>query len=211
MTEERSSYSALTLYSAVGERKYLNFEERKRFLAAIPVLKNEKDQTYCEMLFWSGCRPCEALDTCAIQIDLDECLVVLRSAKKRGKWKGKKFRPVPLPSRFVRRLDRVHEISSLQTRPDRGENNKLWTMCRTTAWSRIKTVCEAAGLSGIRACGRGLRHGFGTGGALNKVEPSQLQSMMGHEDYRTTATYLDVMGSEKRKIASRMWTEFGSS
>ncbi len=209
MAENNHPYPGLTLYSDIGERKYLNFEERKRFLDAIDVLGDEKDKTFCEMVFWTGCRPSEALGASPLQVDLADSAVALRSAKKRGKWKGRKFRLIPLPETFTQRLDDVHNIKHAQQTPDRGASLRLWDMGRTTAWKRIKTVCEAAELSGIKACGRGLRHGFGTGGALSKVEPSQLQSMLGHEDYKTTAIYLDVIGPEQRAIASRMWKGFG--
>lgn len=203
-----SNQDGFSLYSYAGERKYLSKSERQKFLKALCVLDDEKERSFVELLFWTGARPSEALALSAAQVDVDESVVVFCSLKKRGRNKGRKFRPVPVPPRFMDRLARIHDLKALQAEAGRGQHMRLWTFCRTTAWKRIKTVCAAAGLEGIKATGRGLRHGFGVGGATANVEPSQLQDMLGHEDYETTAIYLKALGPEQRAIAERMWEGF---
>ena len=51
----------MSLIAADGTRKYLSAGERQRFLTSIPVLEEPVAETYCELLFWTGCRPSEAL------------------------------------------------------------------------------------------------------------------------------------------------------
>jgi len=75
-----------------------------------------------------------------------------------------------------------------------------------TAYRCIRQVMDSAGIHGIQACPRGLRHGFAVG-ALNAGVPITLvQRWLGHADLKTTAIYTHVLGAEERAIASRMWT-----
>src|SRR3546814_1222171 len=85
----------MSLYTFAGERKYLCASERKGFYAALSVLENPEHRTFCETIYWTGCRPSEALALCALNIDMGEGMVVVRSLKKRGRLKGRHFRPVP--------------------------------------------------------------------------------------------------------------------
>jgi len=203
MAQNRPSFRRLSLFTHTGERKYLNGTERVRFLDALPVLSNPKDRTFCEMLYWTGCRPSEALALTATHIDLDEKLVILRSLKKRGDQKGRHFRPVPLPDAFIQRLERVHNIRAVQNGSRRGK--ALWSISRTTAWHRVRTVMRAAKITGIKACGRGLRHAYGVHAATHDVPETRIKKWLGHESLETTEVYLDMAGPEDRKIAARMW------
>lgn len=207
MAQDHWSNEAISLFTVEGERKYLTLNERRRFLAALPVLKSESDRTFCEMIFYTGCRPSEALSLTAMQIDIDESMVIIRSLKKRGKKKNSTFRPVPVPREFMARLDEVHNLRALKAGTDRGANTRIWAFSRTTGWDRVHSVMDAAGLDGIKACGRGLRHAYGVGAAIAEVPTDKIQGWLGHEDAAATAVYTQMASQESHAIASRMWQE----
>lgn len=200
-----SPFQGMSLYNAIGERKYLTAAERKRFLAALPVLPDPAERTFCEMIHWSGCRPSEALGLHAHQIDLTQRVVVIRSLKKRGELKGRHFRSVPLPAEFVRRLEQVHDLRVTQASSDHGNAAKLWPFGRTTGWRLMRTVMDEAGLSGVKSTARGLRHALGVHAAVKRIPEARLQTWLGHASRATTAIYIDATGPEDRAIASRMW------
>ncbi len=151
MKHDHAVFSALTLFTSGGERKYLSAAERERFLVALPVLPDETDRTYCEMLFWTGCRASEALALTALNVDMDEGVVVVRSLKKRGAEKRRHFRQIPVPTPFIQRLDAVHGIAAAQAKPGEVGRKLLWSMSRTTAWRRVRSVMQAAGIHGDKA------------------------------------------------------------
>lgn len=202
MTKSHTSYGRMSLFTHQGERKYLNSTERALFLQNLSVIKKATDQTFCEMVFWTGCRPSEALALTPLHIDLDEQLVIIPSLKKRGQKKGRHFRPIPLPANFIKRLDKLHHIKDHQT----GQYNaRLWLFSRTTAWQRINDVMKASGLTGAKACGRGLRHTYGVHAAMSNVPETRIKKWLGHENMETTEIYMNIMGPEDRMLASKMW------
>lgn len=197
-------HTGMTLFTQLGERKYLSGKERARFLKALAVLTDPKDRTFCECIFWTGCRPSEALGLTAINIDIDEGMVIVRSLKKRGKLKGRHFRPIPVPSDFLERLEHVHSLREARHISAQA-HKKLWTFSRTTAWRRMQTVMEAAGLTGVKSSARGLRHSLGVHAAVTKVPETRIKKWLGHASLGTTEIYLDAAGEEDRSIAERMW------
>ncbi|MEJ8472872.1 tyrosine-type recombinase/integrase [Roseibium algae] len=205
MSKTPSPFQGMSLYSQLGERKYLTSSERKKFLAALCVIKNPAERTFCEMIHWTGCRPSEALALTAINIDLDESMVIIRSLKKRGRLKGKHFRPVPLPSEFARRLGMVHGIRDAQASARGGHALPLWPFGRTKGWRLVRSVMDAAGLSGIKGNARGLRHALGVHAAVMHVPETRLQTWLGHASLETTSIYVAASGPEDRAIAARMW------
>jgi integrase/recombinase XerD len=64
---------------------------------------------------------------------------------------------------------------------------------------------EAADISGIHACPKGLRHHFGLMAISAGVPLSLLQRWMGHAKVETTMLYLEMMDAEERGFAERMW------
>lgn len=205
-----ASFKNMSLFTHAGERKYLSQRERLRFYDALDVLPDPKDRMFCELIYWTGCRISEALDLPALRVDIDEDTVVFRTLKKRGKLKGRHFRPVPVPPDFMVRLAEVHELHRVKSRPDGGVAKRLWTFSRTTGWLRIKTVMDAAGLSGISACAKGLRHAYGVHAVVSEVPVPSLQRWLGHASLETTSIYIDAAGFEDRKIARRMWRELAA-
>ena len=204
MADHRHSLRAISLYTSGGARKYLCGSERVRFYGALEVLERDCERTFCEMIYWTGCRPSEALDLRAVNIDLEERIVVIRSLKKRGAMKGRHYRPVPVPDHFLARLDRVHGLRAARATMDGGEH-RLWAFGRTSAWSYMRAVMIAAGLTGAKACSRGLRHSYGVHAAICGVPESRIKSWLGHESLATTAIYLEMAAHEDREIAERMW------
>ena len=196
----------MSLFSLQGERKYLNLAECKRFLKAVAVLKEPSEQTFCETIYWTGCRISEALQLDVIRVNVEDAFLVFRSLKKHGEGKGKHFRVVPIPETFAKRLERVHSISKTQRDQQAYQFHQLWSFGRQKAWKLIKKVMQAAKIFGIRACARGLRHSFGVHAILSGVPETQLQNWLGHSSLKMTAIYLSIMGVEDRTIANRFWT-----
>ena len=192
-----------SLYTYCGERKYLNADERKRFLAALPALENEADRLFCELIFWTGCRISEALATTPFNVDLDEGVLVIKSLKKRGALKGKAFRAVPVPRKVLDRLEACFQIRD-QQRSDH-DAPRLWRFSRTTAWRLMKLAMERAKICGVKSCARGLRHSVGVHAVLNNVPTYKLQCWLGHARLETVAIYCNAIGPEDRAIAQRMW------
>ena len=208
MSRTQNAYSRIQMFRDNGERKYLNAAERKRFLASVSVLENPSDQTFVQMVYWSGCRPSEALKRmAALHIDLDEASVVIRSLKKRGAQKGRHFRVMPLPRHFVERLDEVHGVRQAQRHKDGGESAVLWPFSRTRGWQIMGAVMDAAGLTGAKACARGLRHSLGICAIATKVPETRLQSWLGHSSLESTSVYVNALGPEDRNLARSMWRD----
>lgn len=200
-----SDTNSTSLFSEFGERKYLNSRERKRFYKALNVLKTQTERSFCETIFWTGCRPSEALELDYMRVDVQGAYLVFRSLKKRGDNKDNTFRVVPIPKRFAKLLDRVHSIVKEQKRRNANLLRRLWSFGRQTGWRLIKLVMEAAKICGIRACARGLRHSFGIHAILSRVPETRLQSWMGHASLKTTAIYVQAAGAEDRSFAKLMW------
>ena len=85
-------------------------------------------------------------------------------------------------------------------------NARLRPMHRATAWLTTKNVMQKAGIDGVRACLRGLRHAFGVGTLAAGVPVNLTQRWLGHAQIGTTAIYGDVSGAEEREFAVHFWT-----
>lgn len=209
----KSPFHGLSLYTQIGERKYLTSAERQRYFEALRVIEDPAERSFCEMIYWTGCRPGEALAMRAVNVDLEQSVVVIQSLKKRGDQKGRHFRPVPVPRDFTRRLNRIHAIDEAQRRSDHGSAQasghgseaKLWPFGRTKGWRLVRTVMDAADLTGIKGSARGLRHALGVHAALMQVPQTRLQSWLGHASLETTSIYVEACGPEDRAMAERMW------
>ncbi len=205
MSYRAATYKGMTLFTEAGERKYLSAAERIRFLSALSVLNCPRERTFCEMLYWTGCRPSEALALTALNIDIDTGAVIVRSLKKRGKRKGCHFRPIPVPREFIARLAAAHDLRTVQACSDGGVHACLWNFGRTTGWKHIRRVMQAGGITGARACAKGLRHAYGVHAALASVPETRIKKWLGHASLETTEIYLDMAAPEDRAMAERMW------
>lgn len=182
-----------SLYSRDGQRKYVNASERARFLASA-ALEDHAVRSLCMTLAYTGCRISEALNLTTGSIQPEEKVIAIRTLKKRGRLS---VREVPVPDMLIQALT----IDGAFLPSDR----LLWPLGRTYAWQQVKRVMEQAGIRGIQASPRGLRHGFGVSAIQAGVPINLVQKWLGHANIATTAIYTNALGPEEREIAARMW------
>jgi integrase len=190
----------MSLYGPAGGRKYLNAAERRRFIKAAQRADPDT-RLFCLVLGWSGGRISEVLALTAAAIDIENGVANIETLKRR---KRGIVRQVPLPRDILRELNHTFRLLRMQRNPELAVE-RLWKWSRTTAWRRVKAVMAAAGISGAPAMPRGLRHSFGVNAFQSNVPPHLVQRWLGHASLRTTSIYGDVIGSEERAIAQRMW------
>jgi integrase len=184
---------------APRDRKYLNQAEHRRINATARHLKRSR-MLFVMILMLTGARVSEVLALTASSFQLESGSVSLRTLKRRRPV----MREVPLPLWVMESLETHFRISERQGTAQAGA--RLWPFTRWTASRLIKRVMARAGVSGAKACPRGLRHGFGVGGAQAGIPVTLLQRWLGHARLTTTAIYLEVSGPEERAIAAR-WRE----
>jgi len=185
--------STADIYDKLGRRKYLTQQERRRFRQHVGKLPHDR-QAFCLMLYYTGCRISEALELPRERIDLEAGIVVFRTLKQK---RNDVYRIVPLPPEYINFLE------SRIRHPD--PYSRIWPFCRKTGYRAVKQVMAMAGIKGIHASPKGLRHGFGVDCVLENVPLTNIREMMGHRDVETTAIYTNVIGKELRKLVSRTW------
>ena len=192
--------SPMSLFEASGSRKYLNMVERRRFFRAAAELPVE-NRLFCLVSAWSGGRISEVLALTPAAFDLDAGAVAIQTLKRR---KRNVVRQVFLPPDLLKALRRVFNLATLQM-DSRAKDKRLWPYSRVTAWRLIKRVMRTAGVHGVAASPKGLRHSFGVLAFEMKVPPHLVQRWLGHSSLKTTVIYADVIGTEERAFAKLMW------
>ncbi len=190
----------MALYTAGGERLYVNPSERQRFIAKA-MLQPPLPRSFCLMLVHTGCRLSEARRLRRVDLQLAEQLVSFATLKRRG---ARAIREVPISKLFAHDLELAHfnDLSSARSYLW-GETNAPPPRSKTYRW--VKSVMREAGIEGPQACPKGLRHGFGVHATRRGVQLHMLQKWMGHASMETTAIYATAFGPEEREIAERMW------
>jgi integrase len=186
-------FSPPSLYARDGRRKYLNSEEKRAFLEAAKR-EDHAIRTFCLVLAYTGCRISEALSLTVSSVQQGANLIAVRTLKQRGRLM---VREIPVPEHIVR--------LRLAGREKGGPDALLWPFGRTLAWREVKAVMANAGVAGLQASPRGLRHGFAVSAVLSGVPLTLIQEWLGHASIATTAIYANVVGPEEREMASRMW------
>jgi integrase/recombinase XerD len=194
------AHAGMSLYGSTGSRKYLNAAERRRFIRAARRAPLDV-QLFCIVLSLTGGRISEILALTPAAIDIDSGVANITTLKRR---KRGIVRQVPLPRGVLDELNHVFHLRRRQRDPD-SAYGRIWNWSRTTAWRRVKEVMAIANISGTPAMPKGLRHGFGVHAFLSLVPPHLVQRWLGHASLRTTAIYGDVIGTEERALAARMW------
>ena len=69
----------------------------------------------------------------------------------------------------------------------------------------IKEAMQIAGIDGIHACPKGLRHAFAIACLDKGVQLNMVQKWLGHSSPTTTAIYANAVGEEERNIISKLW------
>jgi integrase/recombinase XerD len=182
------------VFDRQGNRKYLNRLERRAFLR---VIKREPDmlrRAFCLTLFYTGCRISEALSVTANRIDLADKAIVFETLKQRRRGC---FRAVPIPDRLCRLL-RQCIVSA-------DPSDRVWPFSRATGYRMVKGYMKQAKIKGSMASPKGLRHGFAVACLGRNVPLPVVKKWLGHAKLETTAIYLQVLGSEERKLAKRVW------
>jgi integrase len=173
-----------------GRRKYLTGDELTRFLAAADRLAPAR-RAFCHVLAYTGCRVSEALALTVAHLDAEACTLTFRTLKRRRRC----FRTVPVPPPLVAMLIALPLTA----------DGSFWTMHRATAWQLVKTMMRWSQITGPMASPKGLRHAFGICAAGCNIPTNLIQRWMGHASPDTTAIYIDAVGAEERRFASRMW------
>jgi integrase len=193
----------MQLYDQTGQRKYLTPAERQAFLRASESATCEV-RTFCATLVHTGCRITEALSLTAARVDFAGGVLIFETLKKRRKGV---FRAVPVPPEFLETLDQVHGLRRLRLQDNQGADKPLWDWSRTTGWRRVCEIMEAAGIMGLHASPKGLRHGFGVKAVTSEVPLNMTKKWLGHANLATTAIYADAVGAEEQQLAKRMWSQ----
>ena len=194
MTRKAYYVSEMRLNDRAGQRLYINAEDRSRFLLATSSLA-PRQRSFCLTLLYTGCRISEALELRTSSFQMAAGIVTLRTLKRR---RPDEFRDVPVPRHLIEVIKTAHRM----------EDGQFWPgINRTTAYRWVKGAMAAAGISGVHASPKGLRHGFGIHAIQCGVQLNMLQKWMGHASMTTTAIYANAIGDEERAIAARMWAE----
>ena len=145
-TSGRSPRTEISLHTRSGARKYVNAQERRRFLS-VADLQDHKTRALCLMLTYTGCRLSEALQLTVEAIDAQSNIIAIRSLKKR---RAGAIREVPVPDTLIEAL--------LCTAGKSSEHSmRVWDWERTWGWTQTKRVMAQAGIKGIHASPKGLR------------------------------------------------------
>ena len=193
MSGKAREFAEMDIYDCQGRRKYLTGSERRRFRAHAETLP-PRERTFCMMLYFTGARISEALELSPERIDAAVGVIVLRSLKRRQK---RLFRAIPLPRDYLQELKRAAQATPQPAR--------LWPFSRKTGYRIVRNAMHAIKISGVHACPKGLRHGFGMACAEKGIPLPTISKWMGHSSIRTTSIYLNAVGLEERRYAKRIW------
>ena len=130
--------------------KYLTADERARFVAAAVHVPQPAEQTFVLTIAHTGARVNEALALRALDVDLEDAAVRVRTLKRRAEH----WREVPVPPALARDLKMVRRLREASPR---RVKEPLWKRSRTTAHRKSWPSCARA-----RSRGRGpARRGSG--------------------------------------------------
>ena len=195
-----SNSDALALGPRNRGRKYLNREERGRFLSVVATTRTHH-RLFVETLAWTGGRISEVMAITPNSFDITGGTLTLQTLKRRRHV----VREVPIPPALIDGLVVHFDLAAAQRDPVRAAA-PLWNFCRVTGWRIVKRLMHEAQLSGAPATPRGLRHAFGVGTLQAGIPITLLQRWLGHARLTTTAIYSEVVGPEELEFAARFWS-----
>lgn len=183
-----------SLYTAKGQRKYLNSDERRRFFEATQTIRIDK-KLFCQLLYFTGGRIAEVYNLTSMSIDFSNQTVVFETLKKRRKGV---YREIPIPTALL------DDLQIFIQKTGKTDQDCLWSFSLRTASRYVKEVMRKADIVGQQASAKGLRHGFAVH-AVSKVPITLVKKWLGHAKLETTEIYLSVIGLEEREMAKRLW------
>ena len=192
-----SKDQAMLLYSADGRRKYINHSERTRFIYAC-YRADAPIRRFGLTLAYTGARLSEARSLRQRDVQIAEGRIALQTLKRRRKGV---FREVAVDPSLLRDFAPI---------VGNGGDDWIWAangdaLPRIKAYRWIKSLMAEAGIEGLQASPKGLRHGFAVHAVLSGVPVTTLQKWMGHASLETTLVYTTLLGPEELQLASRMW------
>jgi integrase/recombinase XerD len=199
----RGEAHEFSLYERDGGRKYVNLLERAALLARIAGLATER-RLFILTLSWTGARVSEVIGLCPASFQIDGSVVAVRTLKRRKHC----IPEIPIPPGLTAELDACFRLRERQADPD-ASTLPLWRFHRVTAWRFIKAAMGDAGIHGVRASPRGLRHAFGVTTLAAGLPLSFVQRMLGHASIKTTTIYTEAIGPEQKAMAARFWRYIG--
>jgi len=189
-------FKKASLYHHDGTRKYLNTSERRSFQELTGEMTHLRNRALCLVLLYAGCRITEAISLHARHIDFAERALVFRTLKQHGL---ERHRAVPVPKELLAVLAHYIEQGEI------GKDDLLFPIHRTTGWRIVKQEMAKAGVTGVKASPKGLRHTSATTSVLKDVPLTMVQKWLGHARLENTKIYLDIIGEEERALAKRVW------
>ncbi len=160
-----------------------------------------EDRALLVLLFNAGLRISELLGLKKedIQVrELSENGVISRNVWIRVLGKGGKVRTIPLNSEAVEVLERYMRF--LDTKYVKGYV-KLFPYSYSSAWRKIKSIGEAAG---VRVHPHMLRHSFATALLRKKESIVTIAKIMGHESLDTTKKYTKIVDSDMINAVNKL-------
>jgi site-specific recombinase XerD len=196
----KRDYFTQSLYAAGGHRKYVNETERTALVSALNKLPRS-ERLFVNAFLWTGARISEVLSLTPERCQVEAAIIALQTLKRR------RFvvREIPVPRHFMRELDLCFHLRTKQRDP-RLAAMPIWRFHRVTGWRLVKAVMALAGVTGIRASPRGLRHSFGVTAVTRGIPLNVVQKLLGHASIKTTAIYTEATGPDERAIVSRFWS-----
>lgn len=189
----------VSLYTADGDRKYVSVAERAALLSQLAGMPWDR-RLFILTLMWTGARVSEVLALTPASFDVQAAVVAVDTLKRRVHH----VREIPIPDALARELDVFYSLRRRQLSVD-TRRSALWTYHRVTAWRFIQDAMHRAGINGVRATPRGLRHAFGVGTLAAGVPLNIVQRLLGHASIETTTIYTAASGPEERAIVQRYW------
>lgn len=190
----------MELFDRQGNRLYLTPQERERFRLAVNEV-SKQHRMFGLLLYYTGCRISEGLNVKVRDVDFAAEAVTFRTLKQR---RDDVYRQVPLPADYLRALDDAFDLRMLRKR-SKSSNQFIWGWSRQNGHLVICNIMQKAGLEGIQATPKGMRHGFAIACLDKGIPLNMVQKWMGHSRLETTAIYANATGQEERKLAAKLW------
>lgn len=166
---------------------------RKEIEKIIEAIKNEKHRLLISLSYGSGLRVSEAVNLKVGDVNLDELTLHLKAAK------GDKDRLTIFPEKLKADLA---ELTALQHGNEYlFESERGGKLTERTAQKVFENALQKTGIQ-KDATFHSLRHSFATHLLENGVDVRYVQSLLGHQNIRTTQLYTKVTNPAIRKIKS---------